>query len=266
MPGVTRCKRRTLGFVLMSLAMLCVMAAGVLALTQANPRLSQAAARSSAPATETRNVKLPSPSSTPVNQGTVSPSPIVAPKQTMPTEQFVTSLCTRPVYALQVNTSQVKINTCAEAGPTFVGYDSFTKEDVSQFTTPSGPNARLTTIWWSGSGSSNPGPRPGGKGMSVFLGHTGINEYAVFNDIGNLTVGDQALVRTSSGQVLNYSVCAVKAGISKYDPNALRDALANHPACADNGMAFVTCSGTVVPGLVSHNDNTAVFFKLDGVV
>lgn len=115
--------------------------------------------------------------------------------------------------------------------------------------------------WWSD------GPRAGehkdGQ-IPILLGHTQINGYGVFNDIGNLKSGQILTIAAADPhKVQRYKVLGKPIGkIRKDDATALLNVLQHAPKEAD--LAVITCSGGVDASIVSHKDNTVVFFTLIG--
>jgi LPXTG-site transpeptidase (sortase) family protein len=113
-----------------------------------------------------------------------------------------------------------------------------------------------TTTWWSS------GPRPGGHGMAVILGHTQIGGYGVFNNLAKLKVRDTiGVIRGNT--TLRFVVEAVHTGISKKDPTALQSVLSEHPA--DARLALLTCSGHFNQSYRESAENTVVFARLVSV-
>jgi sortase (surface protein transpeptidase) len=95
--------------------------------------------------------------------------------------------------------------------------------------------------------------------MAVVLGHTQINGYGVFNHLSRLRPG-AAVTVTGAQRALRFTVVAVRSGISKTDPYALRTALSRHPA--DAALALITCSGTFDTSYDQSTQNTVVFARL----
>jgi hypothetical protein len=146
----------------------------------------------------------------------------------------------------------IHVDTSVDAKPTHRTVDPFLHRTVESFGVP---DDMYTTTWWSS------GPAPGSPAMAVILGHTQVGGYGVFNKLATLPVGARVTV-TGDGQALHFAVAQVRTGISKTDPYALRDALAEHPS--DAALALITCSGTFDPRYDQSTENTVAFARLLG--
>ncbi len=115
------------------------------------------------------------------------------------------------------------------------------------------PPDMASTAWWSD------GPEIGADAMAVVVGHSQIGGgYGVFNDIHTLDPGDEITVENPEGtQKVTYRVIKVVPGLSKRDPEALRNALIAQPANAR--LALITCSGAADPSVMESDENPVVF-------
>lgn len=121
------------------------------------------------------------------------------------------------------------------------------------------PDDVYTTTWWSS------GPAPGDNGLAVILGHSLVGSYAVFNELDTLHTGDIVGVQSGpSGSSVTYgfAVRRIVSGISKTDPNALRNVLA--APVTGSWLALITCSGPFNTSYHESMDNTVVFAQLVG--
>jgi len=145
------------------------------------------------------------------------------------------------------------VNTKVVSKPTEYAWDAWLGRKVDQFGVP---DDMLTVAWWSS------GPKPGSAGnmVSVLLGHTQISGYGVFNNLGQLKIGQSITLESKDRKVLRFKVIGVEQGISKTDPAALQTALTHPPVGAR--LALITCSGDVSGPHRSREDNTVVFAGL----
>jgi len=159
-----------------------------------------------------------------------------------------------PIVPAQIFIPNLGVNTKVVSKPTAYNvWDAWLRRKVDQFGVP---DDMYSVAWWSS------GPRPGSadNSLSVLLGHTQINGYGVFNDLGQLKVGEPITLESKDHQVLRFKVIGVKPKISKIDSAALQAALTHPPAGAR--LALITCSGGVSGQHQSHVANTVVFAGL----
>lgn len=156
-----------------------------------------------------------------------------------------------PIRPLHLYIPSIGVNTSVAPKPTELDRDPFLGRTVRSFGVP---DNMYTTTWWSS------GPRPGGRGMAIVLGHTQIGGYGVFNRLGTLRPG--AVIGLAHGdRVLRFSVITVERGISKRNADGLRNVLANHPPPAR--LALLTCSGRFNGAVRASAENTVVFARLE---
>ena len=193
---------------------------------------------------------LPTVTSATTTSSAKPPSPATSPKPAT-VVPFVPAHIWIP--AIGVNTSIVPKNSSSR-------WDSHLNKTVMSFGVPTGEYMMEEVAWWSN------GPRAGehrNGQIPVLLGHTQINGYGVFNDLGNLKPGQVlTLAASDPHKVQRYRVLKVLPPIPKDDASALPNALKAAPPGAD--LAVITCSGAVDAPLASHKDNTVVFFTLVG--
>lgn len=110
--------------------------------------------------------------------------------------------------------------------------------------------------WWSD------GPRLGGPGMAVLLGHSQVGGgYAVFNRLAELRPGDDVVVENADGtRRVSLEISRVVPGIAKDDDAALQTTLASNARSAD--IALITCSGRFDASVSESEENTAVFARI----
>jgi hypothetical protein len=193
---------------------------------------------------------LTTTTSAPVTTLVVGPAP--SPRQ-RPTRPAAPHPVVAPIRPRHLFIPSIGVNTSVTAKPTELDHDPFLGRRVKSFGVP---DNMYTTTWWSS------GPRPGGRGMAIVLGHTQIGGYGVFNKLGTMRPGD-VIGLTHADRVLRFSVIAVKRGISKRKANGLRNVLAAHPPRAR--LALLTCSGRFNGNFRESAENTVVFARLDSV-
>lgn len=158
-----------------------------------------------------------------------------------------------PIIPVQVFIPNIGVNTKVISKPTEYAWDAWLGRKVDQFGVP---DDMFSVAWWSS------GAKPGSadNSLAVLLGHTTINGYGVFNDLGRLKIGEHITLESKDRKVLRFEVIGVKRGISKSDPTALQTVLTHPPAGAR--LALITCSGDVSGQHQSRKDNTVVFARL----
>ena len=185
---------------------------------------------------------------------TANPATVPSTRTRRPAAKPAPKPIVAPLLPQHLYVPAIKVNTTVAPKPTEMSHDPFLGKDVPSFGVP---DDLYTTTWWSS------GPKPGGVGMAVILGHTQVGGgYGVFNDLAKLKPGDVVGVQHGT-TVLRFAVMAVHTGISKTDPNALASVLNNHPAAAR--LALLTCSGDFNQGYRESAENTVVFTRLVSV-
>ncbi len=145
------------------------------------------------------------------------------------------------VPALEIDAEMV-------AAPTTVEFDPFLGRDVESFGVPAD---MASTTWWSD------GPRPGGPGLAVVLGHTQVNGHGVFDHLGDMRPGELVEVHPASASgAVGFRVREVITGIPKSDPAALAGILSAHNDV--RGLALITCGGEFDMAAGASAANTVV--------
>lgn len=161
-----------------------------------------------------------------------------------------------PIDPTHLHLPDAGVNTIVEPAPATDELNPFTGAVDWTYPVPGGP---FTTVWW------QEGPRPGGDGLAVILGHARSAGPAVFNDLPKLAPGAE-LGLSGRGEaaepvVARYLVTEVVTEIPKADPSALRAVLDAAPAGAT--LALITCSGELDQDVSARSDNTVVFATLE---
>jgi sortase (surface protein transpeptidase) len=175
---------------------------------------------------------------------------VLVPSAAVPPSAAPSAAPDRSLRPTHVYVPAIHVDTAVIAKPTQRTKDPFLSRTVASFGVP---DDMYTTTWWSS------GPHPGSGAMAVLLGHTQVGGYGVFNELGALPDGARVTI-TGAGNPLQFQVIAVRTGISKTDPYALRNALTAHPA--DAALALITCSGTFDRNYDQSTENTVAFAKL----
>lgn len=207
------------------------------------------------------------PSSTPTatSSATVSPSDVPSPP----------TVTVTPIAPDHLWIPGLKVDTYVMSKPTENRFSSWLNKTVPSFGVPDrtdkdprtgkplGENKFALTAWWSS------GPKVGATGtdgaLAIILGHTQINGYGVFNNLGTMKKGDPVIMSSGGSATVKLKTEKVVTGIDKRDESALMNVLQSPPEGAV--AALITCSGLIKDeaGHQSRPENTVVFLKLDPV-
>lgn len=205
------------------------------------------------------------PSSTPAATSSATVSPSASPSPT--------KVAVQAIAPDRIVIPSLKVNTAVLPKPTENRYSSWLNKTVPSFGVPDrtdkdpvsgkplGDKKFVVTTWWSS------GPKVGttnaNGALAIILGHTQINGYGVFNDLGKMENGDPVITSSGGTATVKLKVKKVVTAIDKRDESALMNVLQNPPEGAV--AALITCSGLISEeaGHQSRPENTVVFLELD---